>query len=130
MSKCSFQSRDTVFAKCFQAERRFAGFAWLAHFLIESSRAAAFDRPQVLHEHAEAAALLNLDMLAERRDRIDPNQTIAWGDSYADGGTMYMCVVDGNGMGVSLIQSNAAGFGAHIMIGGTGVFLHNRGIGP
>ena len=100
-----------------------------AHFLIEASRAAAFDRPDVLHEHAESAALLNLDMLAARRSRIDPNQAVSWGDSYADGGTMYMCVVDRNGMGVSLIQSNAAGFGAHVMIGDTGIFLHNRGIG-
>ena len=97
--------------------------------MIEASRAAAFDRPDVLHEHAESAALLNLDMLAARRSRIDPNQAVSWGDSYADGGTMYMCVVDRNGMGVSLIQSNAAGFGAHVMIGDTGIFLHNRGIG-
>ena len=100
-----------------------------AHYLIEASRAAAFDRPEVLHEHADPADLLNLDMLASRRDRIDPNAACDWGDNYADGGTMYMCVVDGNGMGVSLIQSNAAGFGAHVMIGGTGIFLHNRGIG-
>jgi len=100
-----------------------------AHFLIEASRAAAYDRPDVLHEHAESGALLNLDMLAERRARIDPNQAVSWGDSYADGGTMYMCVVDSNGMGVSLIQSNAAGFGAHVMVGDTGIFLHNRGIG-
>lgn len=100
-----------------------------AHYLIEASRAAAFDRPDVLHEHADPAALLDLDMLAGRRARIDPNQAVSWGDRYADGGTMYMCVVDRNGMGVSLIQSNAAGFGAHIMIGDTGIFLHNRGIG-
>jgi gamma-glutamyltranspeptidase/glutathione hydrolase len=32
-------------------------------------------------------------------------------------------------MGVSLIQSNAAGWGCHIVVPGTGVFLHNRGIG-
>ena len=100
-----------------------------AHYLIEASRAAAFDRPQVLHEHAESAALLNLDMLASRRDRIDPNQAVAWGDSYSGGGTMYMCVMDASGMGVSLIQSNAAGFGGHIVVGETGIFLHNRGIG-
>lgn len=100
-----------------------------AHFLIESARAAGFDRPQVLHEHADPAALLDADMLASRRTRIDPDQAVAWGDSYSGGGTMYMCVVDSNGMGVSLIQSNAAGFGAHIVVGETGVFLHNRGIG-
>lgn len=32
-------------------------------------------------------------------------------------------------MGVSLIQSNASGFGCHVAVPGTGVLLHNRGIG-
>jgi len=100
-----------------------------AHYLIEASRAAAFDRPDVLHEYADPAVLLDLEMLAARRARIDPDHAVDWGDSYAEGGTMYMCVVDSNGMGVSLIQSNAGGFGGHIMIGDTGIFLHNRGLG-
>lgn len=100
-----------------------------AHYLIEASRAAGFDRPHVLHEHADPAALLAPSLLAERRARISADQAADWGDSYAGGGTMYLCVVDGDGMGVSLIQSNAAGFGSHVMIGETGIFLHNRGIG-
>lgn len=100
-----------------------------AHLLIEAARAAAFDRPDVLHEHADAAELLHAERLAARRARINPDHTVAWGDEYRDGGTMYMCVVDAQGMAVSLIQSNAAGFGAHLMVGDTGVFLHNRGIG-
>lgn len=100
-----------------------------AHFLIEASRGAAFDRPDALHEAADPAALLDAEMLAARRARIDPDRAVDWGDRHADGGTMYMCVVDSDGMGVSLIQSNAAGFGCHLMVGETGVFLHNRGIG-
>ena len=32
-------------------------------------------------------------------------------------------------MGVSLIQSNASGFGCHVAVPGTGILLHNRGIG-
>jgi len=100
-----------------------------AHLLIEASRAAAFDRPDALHEHADAAELLSASRLDKRRARIDRNQAIAWGDTYADGGTMYLCVVDRDGMAVSLIQSNAAGFGGHIVVGSTGIFLHNRGLG-
>jgi len=100
-----------------------------AHYLIEASRAAAFDRSDVLHETADPAALLDAELLASRRARINPDTAVDWGDTHADGGTMYMCVVDGDGMGVSLIQSNAAGFGCHLMVGDTGVFLHNRGIG-
>lgn len=100
-----------------------------AHLLIEASRAAAFDRPDALHEHADPTVLLDPSELGARRARIRPDAAVAWGDQYAGGGTMYMCVVDRDGMGVSLIQSNAAGFGAHVMVGDTGVFLHNRGIG-
>lgn len=100
-----------------------------AHFLIEASRAAAFDRPDVLHEFANPDSLLDEHLLASRRSRIDPNRAVAWGDRHHDGDTMYMCVVDRDGMGVSLIQSNAAGFGAHLVVGDTGIFLHNRGIG-
>ena len=32
-------------------------------------------------------------------------------------------------MGVSLIQSNASGFGVHLTVPEVGVFLHNRGLG-
>ena len=100
-----------------------------AHFLVEASRAAAHDRPDVLHEHADPAALLDPTMLAGRRARISPDHAASWSDLQAEGGTMYLCAVDGNGMGVSLIQSNANGFGSNLVVGDTGIFLHNRGIG-
>src|SRR5205814_3255197 len=45
------------------------------------------------------------------------------------GDTMYMCAVDDERMGVSLIQSNASGFGCHVFEPSTGIGLHNRGIG-
>lgn len=45
------------------------------------------------------------------------------------GDTTYLCVVDGDGMGVSLIQSNASGFGSLLFEPNTGINLHNRGIG-
>jgi gamma-glutamyltranspeptidase/glutathione hydrolase len=47
----------------------------------------------------------------------------------AAGGTIYLCAVDGEQLAVSLIQSNAAGFGAHLTVPEVGVFLHNRGLG-
>src|SRR5206468_8898707 len=50
-------------------------------------------------------------------------------ETYAGGGTIYLCAVDADRMGVSLIQSNAAGFGARIVEPSTGIFLQNRGIG-
>ena len=45
------------------------------------------------------------------------------------GGTMYLCAVDGDRMGVSLIQSNAAGFGCGLVVPGVRIFLQNRGLG-
>ena len=47
----------------------------------------------------------------------------------AAGDTIYLCAVDRAGMGVSLLQSNASGWGCHLVVPGTGVFLHDRGIG-
>ena len=46
--------------------------AW-AHLLAEAARQAGYDRPAVLHEHADGAALLHPDRLRPRRDAIDPD---------------------------------------------------------
>ncbi len=46
-----------------------------------------------------------------------------------DGDTTHLCVLDADGLGVSLTQSNALDFGSHLVEPGTGVFLHNRGLG-
>jgi len=43
--------------------------------------------------------------------------------------TNYLCIVDQKGMGVSLVQSNAHGFGSEIVLAKSGIFLHNRGLG-
>ncbi len=102
--------------------------AW-AHCLVEASRLAAYDRPQVLHEHADATRLLAPDRLAERADRFDPQRAAALPGPSSAGGTIYLCTADGDGLAVSLIQSNASGFGCHVAVPGTGVLLHNRGVG-
>ena len=100
-----------------------------AHLLIEAARQAAYDRVDVLHEHADPAALLAPERLAPRRAAIDPRRAAVLGDRYAGGGTTYVCAVDADRLGVSLIQSNAAGFGSTLYEPNTGIFLQNRGIG-
>jgi gamma-glutamyltranspeptidase / glutathione hydrolase len=100
-----------------------------AHLLVEAARLMAFDRPAVLHEHADGRALLSEARLAERRVAIDPQRASPLPAPAAGGDTIYLCAVDGDGMGVSLIQSNAADFGSHLAEPRTGTFLHNRGIG-
>jgi gamma-glutamyltranspeptidase / glutathione hydrolase len=100
-----------------------------AHLTVEAARFAAYDRVEVLHEHADGAALVHPDRLRPRRESITPDQAATLGGSYGDGGTIYLCAVDRDRMGVSLIQSNANGYGAAIAEPSTGIFLQNRGIG-
>jgi gamma-glutamyltranspeptidase / glutathione hydrolase len=101
--------------------------AW-AHLLVEAAVVASYDRPAVLHEAADGAALLDPLRLAPRRDSIRTDAAGAWPVPAFAGDTTYLCVVDGNGMGVSLIQSNASGFGSHLFEPATGINLHNRGL--
>ena len=84
-----------------------------AHLLVEAARAASFDRDEVLHEHADGAALLDAARLgaATRRRSARTRRRRTTARRYAGGGTIYLCAVDNDRMGVSLIQSNAAGFG-------------------
>ncbi len=98
-----------------------------AHLLAEASRAAGHDRLKVLHEHA--AGLVTAEEIARRRAMVDPAARRLLSPPNADGDTTYLCVVDGEGMGVSLIQSNASGFGSLLFEPRTGINLHNRGIG-
>ena len=102
--------------------------AW-AHLLIEAARAAGHDRPQVLHEHADVRPLLAPDAVAARRAGINGHQRAALAAPAATGDTMFLCAVDAERTGVSLIQSNASGFGSMVFEPTTGIGLHNRGIG-
>ncbi len=100
-----------------------------AHLLVEASKQAGHDRNEVLFDGADGAALVAEERLAARRAAIDPDRASTARPPTAGGGTIYLCTADADRMGVSLIQSNAAGFGAHLAVPEVGVFLHNRGIG-
>jgi gamma-glutamyltranspeptidase/glutathione hydrolase len=104
------------------------GGAW-AHLLVEAARHASHDRIDELWEGADGAALLDLDRLAARRAAIDPDRAADLGMPVEGGGTIYLCTADGDGMGVSLIQSNYAGFGSMLVEPSTRIFLQNRGAG-
>ncbi len=73
-------------------------------------------------------------MSAARRERVlaelDPERRAAGaGPGPRPGDTTVVVAVDGDRQGVTLIQSNASDFGAHLVEPATGTFLHNRGIG-
>jgi gamma-glutamyltranspeptidase/glutathione hydrolase len=109
------------------------------HLMAEAGRAASFDRPAVLYDGADGSELLSLERLTPRAASIDPQRamssirTEATRDATvslsSDGDTTHLCAVDAEGLGISLTQSNACDFGAHLVAGETGVFLHDRGVG-
>ena len=112
-----------------------------AHLLVEAWRAVGHDRPDVLFDGADGAALLDAERLAAAAARVDrqraappdvaPGQGTPGGAvaRMAEGDTTHLCALDADGLGVSLTQSNALDFGSHLVEPATGVFLHNRGVG-
>ena len=112
-----------------------------AHLLVETWRAVGHDRPSLLFDGADGAALLDPGRLAAAATRVDAHAVappdVAPGHGAAapdvarlgDGDTTHLCVLDADGLGVSSTQSNALDFGSHLVEPTTGVFLHNRGVG-
>lgn len=98
-----------------------------AHLLIEASTAVGHDRPNILHDRADLDAILS--ELISRKSLINEQYASQRSNPGANGDTTYMCVVDENAMGVSLINSNASGFGSGLVEFRTGINLHNRGLG-
>ncbi|WP_344935859.1 gamma-glutamyltransferase family protein [Sphaerisporangium flaviroseum] len=98
-----------------------------AHLLTEAARTAGHDRTDVLFDGASVGHVLA--SAGERRAMIDPSRRARVRDLTSPGDTTYLCAVDAEGMGVSLIQSNAAGFGSMLFEPSTGINLHNRGLG-
>ncbi|HKA95854.1 MAG TPA: gamma-glutamyltransferase, partial [Streptosporangiaceae bacterium] len=106
-----------------------AGDERWAFSLVEAARQAAFDRPSVLHEHADGAALIAPARLRPRAAAVREHARRGLADVYGAGGTTHICAVDGERTGVSLIMSNAADFGCRLVLPADGIFLHNRGMG-
>ncbi len=100
------------------------------HLLAEAAKQAAYDRVDVLHEHADGNELLAPDRLHARQAAISPTAVSSVGAwPQRSGDTNYLAAVDADRMGVSLIQSNASGWGAHCFTARTRISLQNRGIG-
>lgn len=99
------------------------------------------DRDADLRDQVAAVGLALEDALATVRDGADVAHLIA--EQHVDarrrelpgpvaepaGGTTCVCVVDGDGMAVSLLQSLYESFGSGVVAGDTGVVLNNRAAG-
>ncbi len=99
------------------------------HLLIEAAKQAGFDRPDVLHDLADGSSLVDPARLGPRAEAISPTLTARLGAPANDGDTIYLNAVDSDRMAVSLIQSNASGWGAHLFLPRSRISLHNRGLG-
>ena len=98
-----------------------------AHLLVEAATAVGWDRPRVLHEHADGTALVAA--AAARRHLVDAERAGHRPHPTTAGDTTYLCTADSHGMAVSLIQSNASGFGSWLVEPHTNINVHNRGLG-
>src|SRR5947208_7381960 len=103
------------------------------HILLEAKKLAFADRDQYISDpdfvDVPVERLVSKEYAELQRTRINPQRaasSVAAGLE-RDGDTMYLCVVDGEGNVVSLIQSLYFGFGSGVVGGDTGVMLHNRG---
>jgi gamma-glutamyltranspeptidase/glutathione hydrolase len=119
------------------AGARFGGRGWTdaawIHLQLEAAKLAFVDRDAWLTDpearDVPVDRFVSPARAAELASRVDPGR--------ADpaplpvrtlvGGTVYLAVVDGDGNAVSLIQSNASGFGSGVLDPDTGVHFQNRG---
>lgn len=104
------------------------------HILIEAYRAVVAERDDVVADPRHAplpnAELLAQDRLLELAADVNPDSSVRRPPIHRrPGGTMYLAAIDGEGMGVSLIESNFRGIGSGIGAGNSGFVLHDRGGG-
>lgn len=105
------------------------------HLMFEAMKLAFRDSAAYVADPAymtdvAAEHLLNPEYLAERARLIDPDKARNFkSGSPRHGGTVCLSAADSNGMMVSFIQSNYAGFGSGVVVPNTGIHLQNRGCG-
>lgn len=106
------------------------------HVMIEAKRLAFEDRARFYADPAfvdvPTEGLVSKDYAAERRALIDMEraiESVPHGDPaiLEHNDTTYLTVADGNGMLVSLIQSNYRGMGSGLVPDGLGFMVQDRG---
>ena len=111
-----------------QAIRRAVPPADRGHQARTRRRSPLHRRPGSRRRACRRAARPGLRTHAPRADRSPARLRPQPGEPDR-GGTVYLCAADSDGVMVSLIQSNYLGFGAHVVVPGTGVSLQCRGAG-
>jgi gamma-glutamyltranspeptidase/glutathione hydrolase len=103
------------------------------HWQVEAMKLAFADAQRYIADPEQAdvptEALLSKAYAADRRKRIGDKAGLPEPGDPLQGGTAYLCVVDRDGMMVSLIESTFNSFGSGIVVPGTAIALQNRGKG-
>ncbi|GGF25321.1 gamma-glutamyltransferase [Halobacillus andaensis] len=101
------------------------------HCQIEAMKLAFADGQKFIadanHMNVEVDQLLSSHYAQERRALIGEEALVPEAGVPPKGGTVYLAAADEEGNMVSFIQSNYMGFGAGVVIPGTGISLQNRG---
>ncbi|HEU5424362.1 MAG TPA: gamma-glutamyltransferase [Nitrolancea sp.] len=101
------------------------------HRFVEAKKLAFADRDQFITDPEFAAIpveqLISKAHAADLRAQIDLGRASQPSDRPGGGDTIYLCVVDGNGLCVSLIQSIFSSWGSGMIAERTGILMHNRG---
>jgi gamma-glutamyltranspeptidase/glutathione hydrolase len=102
------------------------------HLLIEAIKLALGDRNDYVSDPdvmmIKPDEMLSDDWIADRRARVDSRRAAMPESGAAHvGGTAYLCAADGDGLLVSLIQSNFLSFGSGVHVPEWGINLNNRG---
>lgn len=101
------------------------------HLCVEATKQAFKVRDQHLTDPAymkrEPSEFLTSAALDSMARQIDVQRALPWGAGRPPADTIWMGVIDGNGLCVSFIQSIYHEFGSGIVLPGTGVNWQNRG---
>ena len=106
------------------------------HHLVEAKKLAYADIEHYVGDPAFMKTpvdhFLSDDYIAKRRSLINPAKAMDRtepGDARTASDTIYLCAADAQGNMVSFINSVFDYFGSGVVVPGTGVLLHDRGVG-
>lgn len=103
------------------------------HLQIEAMKLGFADTRQYVADQAHSSVpvrgMLDKAYAAERRKLIGEQALQPAPGKPPAGGTVYLCAADGDGLMISMIQSNYMGFGSGVVVPDTGISLQNRGAG-
>lgn len=101
------------------------------HGLVEATKQAFLVRDAQCSDPGDVTvdlqSFLTNDALMEMRARIDRERALSWPQPPAGGDTIWLGVIDGNGLAVSYIQSLYFEFGSGVTLPETGLLWQNRG---